>query len=388
MKDGPLTYAAAGVDYDPIDRFKRLAQKAASGIRCLNFGGFPPLYEFQEKSRGESAAVISARVGFNLGLVDEGLGTKNLVADACANQLGVQTSYYDCIARDTVAMTVNDLITVGALPIGLTMHLQVGDSGWFANRERAEELVEGWATACQLSGAAWVGGETPVLSGIILPDAASLSCSAVGSFGGHRQFSGVNIRAGDRIVLLGSSGIHANGLTLARRIAAKLPDGYKTVMSPPFSGDMVPKPVTYGEGLLLPTIIYVPLIRACHLAFLNGEVRYGINITGHGLRKLMRATEPFEYIVTQLPKPQPVFAFIQQHAGLDDRQMYETFNMGAGFALIVDPKVVHSVIDLAYQCGFDVALNAGEVRASSDGRRRVVLESIGVTYEEDTLQVR
>src|SRR3989344_1599846 len=117
----PLTYKEAGVDYDPVDRFKRLTQKAGAKLdRLTSFLDRPRRFQFDPGSRGESAAIIRVGAGFfNLGFVVEGLGTKNLIADACADKLGVRTSYYDVVARDTVAMILNDLITKGALPIAV-----------------------------------------------------------------------------------------------------------------------------------------------------------------------------------------------------------------------------------------------------------------------------
>lgn len=382
----PLTYKEAGVDYDPIDAFKRKVQAAAGRLSLNPSTPDGDVFTFDEASRGESAAVIRSLFGATgFALVDEGLGTKSLVADACGNELGVRTSYYDVLAQDAVAMAVNDLITIGALPVALTMHLQVASGDWFRDEQRVDELIEGWMQACRGANAPLVAGETPVLSGIIVPGAASLSSTACGSLGDREPLSGKKIKPGDRIVLISGTGVHANGLTLCRKLADKLPDGYKTVIQQ--AEGWHGAPLFYGEALLSATPIYVMLMRACLQTFRDGELRYGINITGHGWRKLMRATEPFAYVIDAVPEVQPVFRFIQQQAGLDNREMYGTFNMGAGFALIVDPSISNAVVDLAYQCNF-TAMDAGEVCTSVDGRRRVIIKPIGVTYEEDSLRVR
>ncbi len=157
-----LTYAGAGVDYGALDPFKRRAQAAgrstADVIRRLGVAEV-------EMSRGESAYLIETEDAF-LAHVEEGLGTKNLVADPMYRLTGAST-YYDHIAQDTVAMIVNDMVTLGALPLAVAMHLGAGSSDWFHDERRAEDLVNGWKTACELARCAWGGGETPTLSGVV-----------------------------------------------------------------------------------------------------------------------------------------------------------------------------------------------------------------------------
>lgn len=136
-----MTYAETGVNYDAMDPFKRLAQLAAretaGNIARLNGGEFQ---EF-EPSRGESAYLIETATSY-LAHVEEGLGTKNLVADAMYILTG--KSYYDQVAQCTVAMIVNDLITLGALPLSVAMHLAVGTSDWFNDEKRTGDLIFGW----------------------------------------------------------------------------------------------------------------------------------------------------------------------------------------------------------------------------------------------------
>src|SRR3990167_6601336 len=261
-----MTYVGVGVNYDAMDPFKRAAQKAgretAHNIRRLNNGEFQEV----EASRGESAYLIEAAKSY-FAHVEEGLGTKNLVADAMYQLTG--KSYYDHIAQDTVAMIVNDMITLGALPLSVAMHLAVGDSNWFDDEKRCRDLVEGWKNACNLARCVWGGGETPTLKGVVVPEAIVLSGSAMGLVKPkERLITADNIQQGDVIVLIESSGIHANGLTMARKIADKLPDGYMTRL-----GDGR----TYRETLLDPTHIYVALVEDC----LNRgvSIHYAVNIT-------------------------------------------------------------------------------------------------------------
>ena len=128
-------------------------------------------------SRGESVYLIETPDSY-IAQVHEGLGTKNLVADAMAGL--DNTLYYDKIAQDTVAAIVNDMITLGALPLSVAMHLAVGDSNWFHHQQIPINLIEGWQKACDLAGCAWGGGETPTLKDIIIPGTFELSGSAVG----------------------------------------------------------------------------------------------------------------------------------------------------------------------------------------------------------------
>src|SRR3990167_800714 len=264
-----MTYAGVGVDYGAMDPFKRLCQQAAlsTAARLSGFG-----FSEVESSRGESVYLIETPDCY-LAHVEEGLGTKNLVADAMKEITG--KGYYDAVAQCAVAMIVNDMITLGALPVSVAMHLAVAESSWLEDPYRNMNLIEGWAGACILSGAVWSGGETPTLPDIIMPGAALLSGSALGIIRPKvSRIDPKNICHGDRIVILLSSGIHANGLTLCRRIAAKLPDGYAAPLS---DGQM------YGEALLAPTYIYVPVIR--DLLAQGAPIHYAVNITGHGWRK-------------------------------------------------------------------------------------------------------
>jgi len=364
-----MTYAGVGVDYEAMDPFKRLAQRAgretAKNILRLGFSEV-------EVSRGESAYLVDAGDHY-VAHVEEGLGTKNLVADAMYRLTG--ESYYDRIAQCTVAMIVNDMITLGALPLSVAMHLAVGASSWFGDENRCKDLIDGWKKACHLARCTWGGGETPTLKGIVDPDAAVLSGSAVGVLKPKSHLiNSANIQNGDAIVIIGSSGIHANGLTLAREIAGKLPKGYLTELS---DGRL------YGEALLDPTTIYVSLIEDC----LNEgvDIHYAVNITGHGWRKLMRAAQPFAYLIDHIPVPHPVFSFIQEHGPVHDKEAYANLNMGAGFALYVRESDVRKVLTLAHFLGMS-SLRAGTIESSKV--KRVIVHPLRLEYLGSTLGVR
>jgi phosphoribosylformylglycinamidine cyclo-ligase len=220
----------------------------------------------------------------------------------------------------------------------------------------------------------WSGGETPTLKGIVYPQTVLLSGSAVGICPKENVIE-PRLRVGTAIILLASSGIHANGLTLARQIAEKLPDGYATLLS-----DGQP----YGEALLEPTAIYVSVIE--ELMPKHVQIRYAVNITGHGWRKLMRAREPFVYVIEDIPEPQPVFQFIAEHGPVSQREMYGNYNMGAGFALYVDETDVQKVLEIAHH-NHITAIRAGYVDQHG-GDKKVIIRPLGLEYEASELQVR
>lgn len=366
-----LSYESSGVRYDQLDAFKRACQQAARATAgALAAHG----YAEPATTRGESAYLIEAADHY-LAHVEEGLGTKNLVADAVYAATG--KCFYREIAIDTVATIVNDLATCGALPISVAMHAAVGDSGWFADTTRMNALVAGWAEGCQQAGAVWGGGETPTLKGIVASETIVLAGSAVGKIAPkHLRITG-DVRDGDAIIFLASSGVQTNGLSLCRLIASRLPQGYQTPLG---HGD----PRTYGEALLAPSVIYVAFVRECQRRGL--KLNYAAHVTGHGWRKLMRLDKPFIYEITAPRPPGALFDFLAEAGPITPREMYATFNQGVGFAAYVTPETTPAVLAAAQAAGYDAWL-AGRVK--KDGARKAVtIPSLGLSYEGDTLQVR
>ena len=217
-----LSYESSGVNYDQLDAFKRACQRAArTTAGLLHDHG----YAEPASTRGESAYLMEAADHY-LAHVEEGLGTKNLVADAVYAATG--KNFYREIALDTVATIVNDLVTCGALPISVAMHAAVGESAWFADAARMQSLVDGWAEGCRQAGAVWGGGETPTLRGIVNAATIVLAGSAVGKISPKSHRITGDVHDGDAMVFLASSGVQTNGLSLCRLIAEKLPQGYQT----------------------------------------------------------------------------------------------------------------------------------------------------------------
>ena len=367
-----LDYKQAGVDYTKIDPLKVLAQRAAADTaRNLAQHGVSEV----AASRGESAYVVDCG-DFYLASITECLGTKALVADAMRALAGNSEgrTYYDQIAQDTLAMAINDIITVGATPISVHAYWATGGSDWFADKKRARDLVEGWKHACDQCGVAWGGGETPALAGVVESGRIDLAASCVGIVRPKSRLTlGDKLAAGDAIVLLESSGIHANGISLARKLAERLPDGYAARLD---DGTL------FGAALLEPTLLYSPVIQS--LAAQGIVAHYCVNVTGHGWRKLMRHPKAFTYRIDHLPVVPPVLRFLQRHAAIDDREAYGNLNMGAGFALFVAYADAERTVEVAREEGFG-ALIAGRVE---NGPKQIVIDRLSLTFSGDDLHVR
>ncbi len=359
-------YREAGVDYATLDAAKRLALGAARSTSAVRL---PAGAVFSDASRGEPAQVIEVG-GLRLGFVLECLGTKSMLAREIEEASG--QDHFAAIGYDTVAAVVNDLICVGALPLVVNAYFATGSAGWYAGSRHAS-LVEGWRRACVDAGAVWGGGESPTLSGLVAPDEVDLAGSAIGIVPEDRApLCGEALEPGDEIVLVASSGLHANGASLARQVARHLPDRLEHRLE---SG------ASLGAALLAPSHSYVALVRA--LLEDGLPLHYASHITGHGLRKLMRAQRELTYRIEALPEVPEVLAFIVEHADLAPAEAYGTLNMGAGFALYLAPGAAGRAVALAAAHGLS-ALRAGVVDA---GPRQVLLEPLGVRFGGEQLEL-
>jgi phosphoribosylformylglycinamidine cyclo-ligase len=364
---GTASYRDAGVDYDALDAGKRLAiAKALSTSPLLAAHGARAL----DASRGEPAFVFELD-GRAFAFVVEGLGTKSIVARQVLEAQGVNR--FGEVAYDTVAAILNDLCCVGALPLVVNAYFATGASEWYRDAERSAALLEGWRRACADAGCTWGGGESPSLPGLLDERDIELAGAAVGALpAGHAPILGEQLAPGDEIVLVSSSGLHANGASLARLIAGRLPDGYATLLADGSS---------FGEALLAPSLMYVPLVAAALAAEL--PLTYLSHITGHGLLKLMRPPRALSYRVERLPPVPPVLEFLVAQAGLEPHAAYSTFNMGAGFALYCAAGSGSQVVALAQDLGLS-ALLAGRVE---EGPRQVLLEPVGVSFAGEELEL-
>ena len=355
------------VNYSQADPMKILAQKEGlATAKNMPFG-----FSEVEGTRGESAYVF--KMGEQWGaLVQEGLGSKSLIAQKVLEETG--ESYFAAIAQDTIAHIINDLISAGATPVVLNAYWSSSSYEWLTNQKLAKDFIKGWRAACDIAGVVWGGGETQSLPGVIAPNSLEFAGSAFGIINAERHLvRGQNIKEGDSIILIESSGVHANGISLIREIADQLTEGYQTKLADGSS---------YGKVALTKMHIYAPLVKALQAAEL--DIHYLSHITGHGWRKLMRAEVDFSYIINEVPPVQEIFNFIAEKSGNDEKEMYGNFNMGAGYAVYVPAAQAQQVVDIAAKCQLKAWI-AGDVQA---GPKQVVIKPKNITFSEDSLEVR
>jgi len=366
-ESGATGYRAAGVDYETLDAGKRLAMfQALSTSALLEARGARAI----DTSRGEPAFVFELD-GRSLAFVVEGLGTKSMIARQVLEHEGINR--FAEVAYDTVAAILNDLCCVGALPLVVNAYFATGSSEWYREPARSTALVEGWRRACTDAGCAWGGGESPTLPGLLDERDIELAGAAVGAVpAGCSPILGAELAGGNEIVLVASSGLHANGASLARLIAGQLRDGYAT---------RLPDGVMLGEALLEPSLMYVPLVAALLRA--GAPVTYISHVTGHGLLKLMRPSKRLTYRIQALPSVPAVLSFLVAQARLDPHAAYSTFNMGAGYAIYCEPGAGSAIVAMAEDLGFSAQL-AGRVE---EGQRQVILEPVDVRFTGDELQL-
>ncbi len=296
--DDELTYADAGVDID--------ASEAATAALIGAVG----------ESEGDYAGLLDIGDRY-LALATDGVGTKLLVAEALSD--------YSTVGIDCIAMNVNDLVAAGVRPVAFVDYLAVDEP----NERFAEQIGEGLARGAELADMELVGGETAVMPEVV--KGLDLAGTCAGLAAKDAIFDGT-AEPGDALVGWESSGIHSNGLTLAREAATRTHayadacpfDGYESV----------------GEALLEPTRIYVDLLDPMRA---HG-VRAAAHVTGGGWTNLMRLGE-HRYVVENAFDPHPVFEFVQSEGNVSDEEMHRTFNMGTGFVAALDPEAAESLAD-------------------------------------------
>ena len=301
-------YAQAGVDTGEAAR----AVEALVGVLQTIDPGRPSRSVL---GPGHYASVLEIAPGLGLALCIDGVGSKVIVAE--------QTGRYDTVGIDCVAMNANDLVCVGAEPIALLDYIAVEE----ADPEMLREIAKGLALGAEQAGIEIPGGELAELPELVRGHPSPRGFELVGTCAGtvalDEIVTGVAIEPGDAVLGLPASGVHSNGLTLAR---ATLPD---LAERPPELGGR-----SVGEELLVPTTIYVRAILAL-LAEPEIEVRGLAHITGDGLLNLLRLQADVGYRI-DAPLPVPaIFELIAERSGASAAELYEVFNMGCGFACVV-----------------------------------------------------
>jgi phosphoribosylformylglycinamidine cyclo-ligase len=270
---------------------------------------------------GHYANVLALDERIGIAICTDGVGTKVIVA--------MQVGRFDTIGVDCVAMNVNDLICVGAEPIAMVDYIAVEQS----DPELLREIAEGLKRGAEQAGIEIPGGELACLPELIRGHPSPLGFDLAGSCFGtvelDRIISGEAIEPGDVVIALPSSGIHSNGLTLARRVLLEQ-SGYSLKDSPD------PLAQTLGDELLEPTEIYV---KAVLELLRSGLPVHGLaHISGDGLLNLLRLNDAVGYEIAELAEPPPIFTLIESAGGIPASEMYEAFNMGVGFCCIVHPE--------------------------------------------------
>ncbi|WP_336036773.1 phosphoribosylformylglycinamidine cyclo-ligase [Halobacterium yunchengense] len=288
-----LTYADAGVDVEDSEAATAALVGAVS----------------ETADTTEYAGLVDVGDRY-LALATDGVGTKLLVAEALGD--------YSTVGIDCVAMNVNDLVAAGVEPAAFVDYLAVDEP----DEDRAEQLGEGLAAGAEEAGVALVGGETAVMPEVV--NDFDLAGTVAGLATDEDLFPG-KAEAGDALVGFASSGIHSNGLTLARK-AAERAGGFDE----PFPGDGYE---TVGEALLEPTRIYTHLLDALR----EFGVHAAAHVTGGGWTNLERMGE-FRYEVPDPFPAQDVFEFVRDAGNVGTEEMHRTFNMGTGFVVALPPE--------------------------------------------------
>jgi phosphoribosylformylglycinamidine cyclo-ligase len=316
MADG--AYARAGVDQSRAGEAVSALVEVLRGIQTGR-GSRAAL------APGHYANVLDVDGATGLALSTDGVGTKVIVAE--------QLNRFDTVGIDCVAMNVNDVICVGADPIALLDYIAVEE----ADPRTLEQIAQGLRRGAEEAQVEIPGGELAVLPELVRghpsPRGFDLLGFCVGLVELDSLVTGAAIEPGDAIVALPSSGVHSNGLTLAREV---LPD---LLEAPPELGG-----ATVGETLLEPTVIYVRAARA--LLKSDVEVRGLAHITGEGLLNLLRLDAAVGYRIDD-PLPAPaVFELIAARGGVQAAELHEVFNMGCGFCCVVPEEQAAAAVEL------------------------------------------
>ncbi|PWT88827.1 MAG: phosphoribosylformylglycinamidine cyclo-ligase [Acidobacteria bacterium] len=302
--------------------------------------------------------------GFPIGIAfsTDGVGTKLLIAE----RLGK----YDTVGIDCVAMNVNDILCVGATPVSMVDYIAVSE----ANRELLSELGKGLFKGCEQAEVSLSGGEIAQVAELLAKKENQISFdvvgTAIGTVATDKIIVGKDLKEGDRVIGLESSGLHSNGYTLARKVCFEI--GKLAV------NDYVPElGRTIGEEMLIPTRIYVKEI----LRILKKtEVKALFHITGGGFFNMVRTQKAVGFRIEHLPQPPQIFQFIQRIGKITNEEMFRVFNMGVGFIVVVpdDSAAVQKVQEVAKSAGYS-AHYLGVV--TNDRERKIILEPYGLRGE-------
>ncbi|VTU39650.1 Phosphoribosylformylglycinamidine cyclo-ligase [Variovorax sp. PBS-H4] len=303
----PLSYKDAGVDIDAgdalVDRIKPLARKTMREGVLAGIGGFGALFEVPK--RYKEPVLVSGT---------DGVGTKL--------KLAFEWNMHDTVGIDLVAMSVNDVLVQGAEPLFFLDYFACGK----LDVDTAAAVVGGIARGCELSGCALIGGETAEMPGMYPAGEYDLAGFAVGAVEKAKILTGRDVKAGDVVLGLASSGVHSNGFSLVRKVIERAGSDLPAMLD----GQ------AFRHAVMAPTRLYVKPVLT---ALARHPIKALAHITGGGLLENIPRVLP-EGTAAHLKKgswPQSeLFAWLQKVAGIDDLEMNRTFNNGIGMVVVID----------------------------------------------------
>jgi phosphoribosylformylglycinamidine cyclo-ligase len=344
-----LTYAQSGVDIDAgnrmVELIKPLVKSTARRGADAEIGGFGGLFDL--KRAGFKDPVLVA--------ANDGVGTKVKIA--------VETGIHDTIGIDLVAMSVNDLVVQGAEPLFFLDYFATGK----LDPKVGATVVAGIAEGCRLAGCALSGGETAEMPGVYRGEDYDLAGFAVGAVERRAILPRRDIRAGDVLLGMASSGVHSNGFSLVRKVVAK--SRLKWSAPAPFD-----KKKKLGRAVLAPTRIYVT---SCLAAIRGtGAIKALAHITGGGfpdnIPRVLPKSLGARIDLTRIAVP-PVFRWLAETGGIAEKEMLRTFNCGVGMIAVVEPGAADKVAAILKREGERV-VRLGDVVAAAKGKPRVIYD--------------
>jgi phosphoribosylformylglycinamidine cyclo-ligase len=340
------TYKSSGVDIDAgnlfVDLIRPLAKTTANKHVLGKLGGFSGAYELPKKYK--NPILLAAA---------DGVGTKLKIA--------FMTSRFDTVGIDLVAMNVNDIVTCGAEPLFFLDYIATSK----LNPKEGAEIVKGIVEGCKQAGCALLGGETAEMPGFYKKDEFDLAGFVVGIVDKEQVIDGSDVKAGDAVIGIASSGLHSNGYSLARKVLM----GRKK-----YKLSDKPKPLkrSLANELLEPTRIYVKSILNLRKSF---QIKAAAHITGGGLLENIPRVLPKNCVVEmdsstwQIPS---IMELIKQEGRIDQEEMYRTFNCGIGMVLVVNSKDVGKVLKRLGKLKEKASL-IGEVRKRKRQENQVII---------------
>jgi phosphoribosylformylglycinamidine cyclo-ligase len=341
-----LTYADAGVDIDAgnamVEAIKPLVRSTRRPGADGEIGGFGGLFDL--KAAGFTDPILVA--------ANDGVGTKVKIA--------IETGIHDTVGIDLVAMCVNDLVVQGAEPLFFLDYYATGR----LDPAVGTAIVAGIAEGCRQAGCALIGGETAEMPGLYEGADYDLAGFAVGAAERGRLLPRGDVAAGDLLIGLASSGVHSNGFSLVRKVAATA--GLDWQAPAPFA-----RGAKLGEALLTPTRIYVKSLLAAMRK--TDAMKALAHITGGGFPENIPRVLPKSLGVTldlSAIRPPPVFGWLAQEGGIAEPEMLRTFNCGIGMVAVVAREAEADVTAALTEAG-ETPVVIGEVVAAGDGAPRV-----------------